>query len=440
MIPLRDLLVITGTVAGAALVVVVTGRMLLSGVRRRSLLISVVLVAVVSSVAVLVGAAAAARAMFLSGHDLRVLMVIVTVAGSVGVGAAVLLSHSVVQGSRALGRAAVGLSDGTYRSPDVPLNAELAALVRQLAEMSQRLQNGRQRERDLEVARRELVVWISHDLRTPLAGIRVMAEALEDGLVADEDSVARYHASIRREADRLSGMVDDLFELSRINANALRLQLQEVAFDDVVSDAVATAQPVAAARGVVVDAHAPATLRPVHGSVPELGRILRNLLSNAVRHTPAGGTVQVVARNDGDNVVVEVRDGCGGIPEADLPRLFEVAFRGTVARTPGEDGGAGLDWRSPTASWRRTEGRSASTTPAPAVAHGCSCPASRNRHRPDPRPAYRRPPTSAGSRIRVTGRPASAGDRSGVAHTSLVRNPRNRPASSASSKSRSTTT
>ena len=95
-----------------------------------------------------------------------------------------------------------------------------------------------------------MVAWVSHDLRTPLAGMRAMAEALEDGVVADPATVTEYHRRIRAETDRMAGLVDDLFELSRINAGALRLTLESVSLADVVSDAVATAAPVARAKGV----------------------------------------------------------------------------------------------------------------------------------------------------------------------------------------------
>ncbi len=342
MIPAQDLAVIVTIAAGASAAVAVAGVALLRAVRRRSLLTGVLIVAVAAVGAVLAGAVAAASAMFLSPHDLRVLLIVSAVAGSVGVGTAAVLARGVVAGLGAVGDAAIGLADGAYLSPTVTLNAELRTLDRQLAETSTRLHNGRQRERDLERGRRDLVAWVSHDLRTPLAGIRAMSEALEDKVVVDEETVDRYHAGIRREADRLSGMVDDLFELSRINASALHLELREVALGDILSDSVATAQPVAAARGVRVEAAASNDPSFVHGSVPELGRILRNLLANAIRHTPAGGTVVVQTRAGDGTVAVEVRDGCGGIPEHDLPRLFDVAFRGTAARTPGEDGGAGL--------------------------------------------------------------------------------------------------
>jgi signal transduction histidine kinase len=280
--------------------------------------------------------------MFLSNHDFGVLLLVCAVAGAVGVLTAVALARVVVAGSRALGVSAASLGEGAYLPARGSLPQELAAVDRQLAEVSARLEASRSRERALEDSRRELVAWVSHDLRTPLAGIRAMAEALEDGVVEDQISIDRYHAGIRREADRLAVMVDDLFELSRINASALSLTLQEISLADLVSDAVASASPVAAAKGVRLVGGTSEDLPLVEGSVPELGRVLRNLLSNAIRHTPTDGVVSVVAGADELSAYVEVADACGGIPAEDLPRVFDVAFRGTAARTPGIDGGAGL--------------------------------------------------------------------------------------------------
>lgn len=203
-----------------------------------------------------------------------------------------------------------------------------------------------ERERAAEASRRELVAWISHDLRTPLAGIRAMAEAVADGVVARPADVTAYANRMRRETERLSGMVDDLFELSRITAGALQLTLSAVPLQDVVSEAVSAHTPMAARRGVRLCA-VPSTWPVVLGSDPELARVVRNLLANAIRHTPADGAVVVAAGEDRGQAWLCIDDGCGGIQEDDLPRVFEMAFRGSKARTPGSgdrgaDAGAGL--------------------------------------------------------------------------------------------------
>ncbi|WP_414635717.1 sensor histidine kinase [Actinophytocola sp.] len=191
----------------------------------------------------------------------------------------------------------------------------------------------RDRERTAEASRRELVAWISHDLRTPLAGIRAMAEALADGVVSAPRDVAFYAHRIGNETRRLSGMVDDLFELSRITAGALQLTMSAVPLQDVVADALVAQTPVAQRKRVTVRANAE-TWPVVLGSDPELARIVRNLVSNAIRHTPPDGTVAVQIGVDGGEAVLAVEDGCGGIPEHELSRVFDVAYRGTSARTP----------------------------------------------------------------------------------------------------------
>lgn len=217
-------------------------------------------------------------------------------------------------------------------------------LGRAIARRSVWERQARERERAAEAARRELVAWISHDLRTPLAGIRAMAEALADGLVGPGE-VHSYAGRISNESTRLSGMVDDLFELSKITAGALRLTLSAVPLRDVVSDSVAAALPVARRKRVRVYADVRAW-PVVLGSDPELARIVRNLLSNAIRHTPPDGSVMVGLGVIGDEALLHVDDACGGIPEHELSRVFDVAFRGTAARMPGghpeEPAGAGL--------------------------------------------------------------------------------------------------
>jgi signal transduction histidine kinase len=196
----------------------------------------------------------------------------------------------------------------------------------------------RARERALEQSRRQLVAWVSHDLRTPLAGLRAMAEALEDGLAADPP---RYHKQMRVDAERLATMVDDLFELSRIHAGTLHLSTDEIALDDLVSDVLASTEALARERGVWLGGRAAG--RPiVHADSRELSRALMNLLNNAIRHTPPGGRVHVETRREGRHALLTVADGCGGIPEADLAHVFELAWRGTDARSPTPDSGAGL--------------------------------------------------------------------------------------------------
>ncbi|MFE0102503.1 sensor histidine kinase [Streptomyces sp. NPDC059009] len=307
--------------------------------RRRSLTASLAVVAAVAVGAMFAGTLAVAQAMFLSSHDLTVVTTVVAMAAVVSLVTALLLGRWVVGRSRALTLAARSFGDdGGFTAPVGPATAELAALSRELAATSAKLTESRERERLLETSRRELVAWISHDLRTPLAGLRAMAEALEDGVAADPD---RYLRQIRTEVERLNGMVSDLFELSRIHAGALALVPSRISLYDLVGDALAGADPLAREHGVklVGDRVEPV---PVDVDGKEMSRVLGNLLVNAIRRTPADGTVAVTAERAPDGVVLSVSDGCGGIPEEDLPRVFDTGWRGTHARTPPAGAGLGL--------------------------------------------------------------------------------------------------
>ncbi|SCF75009.1 histidine kinase [Streptomyces sp. DconLS] len=308
-------------------------------IRRRSLTASLAVVAAVGVVAMLAGTLAVAWAMFLSPHDLSVVTTVVAMAAVVSLATALMMGRWVVARSRELTDAARSFGDGgAFAAPDGPATAELESLSRELAATSARLADSRERERALEASRRELVAWISHDLRTPLAGLRAMAEALEDGVAADPD---RYLKQIRAEVERLNDMVGDLFELSRIHAGTLSLSLARISLYDLVGDALAGADPLAREHGVRLVGERVEPV-PVEVDGREMSRVLGNLLVNAIRRTPADGTVAIAAERTDEGVVLSVTDGCGGIPEEDLPRVFDTGWRGTDARTPPAGAGLGL--------------------------------------------------------------------------------------------------
>ncbi|MFB7591084.1 sensor histidine kinase [Streptomyces sp. NPDC056169] len=336
---MKDVLLIAAFALAGAVCAGLAGALVLRLVRHRSVAVSLTVVAAVTVTAMLAGTLAVARAMFLSPHDLWVVTVVVAMAALVSLGTALVLGRWVVARSRALARATRAFGDGgSFSAPDGAATAELAALTRELAATSAKLDASRRRERSLEASRRELVAWISHDLRTPLAGLRAMAEALEDGIAADP---ARYHRQIRTEVERLTTMVADLFELSRIHAGALILSPSRMSVYDLVGDALSGADPLARAHGVrLVGEEVDAV--PVDVDGKEMTRVLANLLVNAIRHTPADGTVAVAAERRDGVVVVSVTDGCGGISDEDLPRVFDTGWRGTEARTPPAGAGLGL--------------------------------------------------------------------------------------------------
>jgi signal transduction histidine kinase len=222
-----------------------------------------------------------------------------------------------------------------------------------------------ERER-LEAVRRDLIAAISHDLRTPLASLRLMTEALADGLVDDPATTTRYLATMRGQIGHLSGLIDDLFELAQLDASALRLELQRASLDDLISDALEGIRPQAAAKGVQVCGSVAPGVGPVLVVPQKIERVLYNLVTNAIRHTPNDGVVTISAMPGGQRprtsdqrpdenipppdprplplapfVLVEVADTGEGIAPEDLPWIFDRFYRGEKSRSRAT-GGAGL--------------------------------------------------------------------------------------------------
>jgi signal transduction histidine kinase len=342
VITAADLWTVSYTVAGIAVLAVAAGMIVLRLLAARSVATSLTVVAAVTVAATLAGIVVISLEMFISRKDLDVVLAVVAIAGIAGFAVALLLGRRLSAASRLmLGAVQEVGKGGAYRAPGAILPAELAGLSAALETAHGLLTEARDRERALEVSRRELVAWVSHDLRTPLAGLRAMAEALEDGVVTDWPTVGRYHAQIRTETDRLTLMIDDLFELSRIHAGGLRLSRQVVGLSDLVGDVLTSAEPFARAKGVTLRASAVPSL-PVWVDAAAVGRALLNLVVNAIRHTPAGRAVDVLGDRDGGVATVSVADSCGGIPAEHLPRVFDVGFRGETARSPATGEGAGL--------------------------------------------------------------------------------------------------
>ena len=340
---IHDAFVLIAVAVLGAAVASLIGAVALRRFRGRPARVQVLVVALSSVLIACSGVVLAAKAMFISGHDFTALLIVLVVSASVSVGAAVQLGADIDSGARHVGDAARRLVDGAppLTAPSsVPL--ELAALSAQLADASRELAESRARERASEQSRRELISWVSHDLRSPLAAVRAMAEALDDLVVDDPEAVGRYHHLIRRDAERLSVLVDDLFELSRIHSGVRTAGDALAPLQDVVADALSGAQVRARTKSVtVVDevGPLPALDVPAH----EWARVLHNLLDNAIRHTPAGGRVVVSCQADQHGTTLAVIDECGGIPDDDLDRVFDVAFRGDAARSrDGRGGGLGL--------------------------------------------------------------------------------------------------
>jgi signal transduction histidine kinase len=268
-------------------------------------------------------------AMFHMGDDVKILAV-AAAAASVAVGAALLLARSISRRIERLREASAALAAGdlTARAPDGG-PAELAELAQSFNRTAAELAR-------LFDARRELVAWASHDLRTPIASIQAMLEALEDGLGSPE----RYLPALQTQVRALAMLVDDLFELARIDAGALRLELREAELAALVEETVRGLEPEATARRVRLE------MRVENGArarcEPEkVQRVLFNLVTNALRHTPSDGAIAVLVEPHPSEVQVIVEDSGDGLDEEAERRMFERFWRGDKARS-GAGAGLGL--------------------------------------------------------------------------------------------------
>lgn len=194
--------------------------------------------------------------------------------------------------------------------------------------------------RQIEDARRQMVAAVSHDLRTPLASLRLLVEAIDDG-VATGETRERYLSEMRTHVEALTALIDDLFELSRIEAGEISWTMDRIELGKLIGDTVAAMRAPAEARGVVLAAELPADEVLARANAEKVQRVLLNLIQNAIRHTPADGSVTVRARSGAGGVEIEVADEGEGIAPADGERVFDAFYRGDESRS-GDGAGLGL--------------------------------------------------------------------------------------------------
>ena len=295
--------------------------------------------------------------MFINPHDRSLLLLLLGFAAllalGLGVALATALSANVVrlrEGARAL---AQGDLQVRVRSQG---NDELAELSREFNRMAERLAAAEEQRNQAELSRRELMAAISHDLRTPLTSLQALTEALADGVVTDPATTQRYLDRMRGQIGHLSSLIDDLFELAQIESGALKLSLERARLTDLLSDALEGLRVQAEAKGVSLEGEVATEVDPVLMAPQKIERVIYNLLSNAIRHTPADGTVAIEARRvqpeelpavfrpatpAREPILVAVRDTGEGIDASDLPYVFDRFYRGEKSRSR-ETGGAGL--------------------------------------------------------------------------------------------------
>ncbi|MEX0786933.1 MAG: HAMP domain-containing sensor histidine kinase [Dehalococcoidia bacterium] len=302
--------------------------------------------ATIGNAVALVNVFVVAQLMFVStSHDLKLLIALLIFSAVVTICFSLWVASTVAGRVEQVGAAIRSLAGGDYTTRLVLAGAdEVSDLARDVNSLAGRLQAAEEQRQALDLERRELTAAISHDLRTPLASVRAMVEALDDHVVTDEAEVERYYATIRREIDRLNRMIEDLFELAQLDAGALRLDRRPTALQEIAAEVVDAMQAQAQQAGVAL------ALR-VEGEPSELAldgarieRATANLVRNALEHTPSGGRIDVsVFARDGQ-VGLRVADSGEGIQPDDLARIWDRFYRAEPSRRrgPRSADGAGL--------------------------------------------------------------------------------------------------
>jgi signal transduction histidine kinase len=285
---------------------------------------------------------ATARLMFASKHDLQLAIVLLVFAAGIAMLLGYFLSSAITRRIEALRNTSQRLAEGDL-SARAPLEGrdEVAALADSFNQMAEKLQEADARQRELDTLRRELVAWATHDLQTPLTAIRVQIEALADGVVDDPETTQRYLRTTQRQVNDLSMLIDDLFQVAQLDAGGLVIQPAACSLSDLLSDTLESFSALARERNVILSGSAASDVDPVYLDAPRIGRLLNNLIGNALRHTAPGGDVKVTAWREESQIFITVEDTGEGISPGDLPFVFERFYRGEKSRNRGT-GGSGL--------------------------------------------------------------------------------------------------
>lgn len=310
--------------------------------RSPSLRLSLLAVHALASLLAFASVWVTARLMFASQHDLLLATVLLLFAGGMAAVLGTFLSSRVIDRIRGVQAVARHLEQGDW-SARAPTGGsdELAALARAVNQMAARLESAAARQDELERLRRDLVAWAGHDLQTPLTSIRAMLEALADGLLEDPPTVQRYLRTAQRNTQDLSHLIDDLLEVAQLQAGGFSLDIQSSSLHDLVSDTLESFTELAGRQGVRLEGRVMPGIDPVRMDTARVGRVLANLLTNALRHTPEGGRIRIEARPAAGLVQVEVSDTGEGISPEDLPHVFDSFYRGEKSRARAS-GGSGL--------------------------------------------------------------------------------------------------
>jgi signal transduction histidine kinase len=313
--------------------------------RFRSLRLTIFVTIIITVFLVFLNVWVTAQMMFISPHDLTLTIALLVFAGLVAIAFGFFVANAVTDGIRDLARAAERLAQGDFTTRlQVKGNDEIAELTETFNWTASSLQSIDEQKRRLEQNRRDLIAWVSHDLRTPLASMRVMIEAMSDGVVSDPETVSRYLHNSKAEIEHLSRLIDDLFELSQLDVRDNRMDFQRASLRDLVSDTIGSMSAQAQRQQITLTGEVDADVDVLFMAPDKIQRVLRNLIDNAIGYTPTDGQITLRVKSAGDHVQIDVRNSGSVISPEDLPHIFTSFYRGEKSRARSGDGrrGTGL--------------------------------------------------------------------------------------------------
>ena len=283
-----------------------------------------------------------ARFTFIEQHYLTLTSVLLIFAGLSALTIGFFASKTMTDRLRQLTDATHLLAGGDFTIRlKISGNDEIAQLAATFNAMAKSLQEVDDQKRQLEQTRRDLTAWVSHDLRTPLTSMRVMIEAMLDGVVQDKATVNRYLDNSRAEIEHLGHLIDDLFELAQLDVGHLTISIQQASIRDLISDTLGSMTPKAQQQGITPNFEVADEVDMIQMAPDKIQRVLSNLVDNAVKYTRDGESVTLRAYRSGNDIRIDIHNSGSYIPQDVLPRLFESFYRGEGSRMRGDDGARG---------------------------------------------------------------------------------------------------
>lgn len=310
-----------------------------------SLRLTVILVTLFTTALILLHVWFLSQLMFVDGQYISLTNTLLIFVGLTAISFGYFVSKAITDRLKNLSDAAGRLADGDLSTRlSVQGNDEISQLTISFNMMAENLQEVDEQKKRLEKMRRDLVAWVSHDLRTPLTSMRVMMEAISDGIITDEETKSRYLNNSLTEIEHLSALIDDLFEMAQLDVGHLELDFYSTSIRDMISDTISSMSPGAAKKHITLSGNVADDVRDVIVAPDKIHRVLTNLVSNAIKYTPMEESVTIHARRINNAVQIDVHNTGVHIDAETLPLLFQSFYRGEASRKQGDDGerGTGL--------------------------------------------------------------------------------------------------